>query len=98
MCVLAGVHRENLILDAKCRLAPRFHFVGFRKGEANFLELRERARFPRGLFHLCFSFLISAGMKVSTISATAIPSPRKNGFLLSPVTPAMNLSPMNAAT
>src|SRR2546423_5526416 len=98
MRVLAGVHRKNFILDAKCRLAPGFHFVGFRKGEANFLELRERARLPGGLFHLRFSFVISAGMKVSAINAMAIPNPRKSAFLLCPVTPAINLSPTNAAT
>ena len=37
-----GVHREQLVLHTKRRLPPRFHLVGFRKGETDFAKLDQR--------------------------------------------------------
>jgi hypothetical protein len=43
--VVVGVriHGEDLVLHPKGRLTPRFHFMSFRKSEAELTQARERA-------------------------------------------------------
>ena len=48
MVVSTGVHREELVSQAKCRRTPRFDLVCFRKSEADRAQLVERVtRFCR---------------------------------------------------